>query len=526
MAAIGERLASLDERLAQSSRRERRSMAALDTLLQGQDRLLGLLRGDPDAQLGAVMDFGEALTVFIWPLAMSPDSKDARIVASKLLGLLKAFNLKITGLPGEKFDPALHKAVHAESVPSLEEGLVIQTVRPGFLSDQRVLRYASVVVNRKPSALSGAEGPSEGPEGSSAGSREPSEPPEIHEADGYEIAEPASGHQGRSEIHEADGYEIVEREGESAAAEDDEPPIPSASFEHLLAESNLSGFGDGPAGSSGRQSCVPPAQIPPPGHAGLGSEAPLPSEAGEPADPIEAEASQAEEGEAAEHARELLDSPEIHQADGYETAEPASDLQGPSEIHQADGYEIAEPASDLQGPSEIHQADGREIAEPAGETRISPDNEPSTPSGSFEPLLAESRPPSANHEESLADISAGSSDQEPGADLPDPPPPVQAGPVSEASGASEPQGPGEAVSEAIEASEDQEAPEPFLAEAGGAEAGVSAEPGIEGAARGGDGPSGGAQGGQEPSEAGGGSEKRADGPQGPVKAKGFLGYWS
>jgi molecular chaperone GrpE len=430
MAAIGERLASLDERLAQSSRRERRSMAALDTLLQGQDKLLGMLSGDPAAELEAVMDFGEALTVFIWPLAMSPDSKDARVVVSKLLGLLKAFKLRLTGLPGEKFDPALHEAVHVESVPALEEGMVIQTVRPGFLSDLRVLRYASVVVNRKLAKLSEAEELMDGQEAASAGPSEPPEPSEIHQADGYEIAEPVSDFQGPSEIHQADGYEIVEPEGESSASQDDEPSIPSSSFEHLLTESNLplEGLRGGPAGSSGQDSGLPLAQTPPPGQAGAASEASYASGAPLASENAQAEASQAEDGEA---------------------AESDEDLSQPPEIPQAGAYEIAGPES---------------------ETRISQDNELSIPSDSFEHLLAESNLASANHEVSLADSSAGSSGQESGADLPEPPPPIQAGAVSEASEASE-------------------------------------EP-------------------REPSGAVSGAEKRADGLRGPVKAKGFLDYWS
>ena len=145
---LGDRLTGIDEWLVQAARRERRSMTALDALADGQDKILELLGAGTEAKLGALMDFGEAMIVFLWPLVARDGSTDARIVMGKFIQLLEAHDLKMLGFPGEPFNPSFHEAVHVESFPGFTDGAVLKTVKPGFVSKTGVQRYASVVVNR------------------------------------------------------------------------------------------------------------------------------------------------------------------------------------------------------------------------------------------------------------------------------------------------------------------------------------------------------------------------------------------
>ena len=54
--------------------------------------------------------------------------------------------------PGVTFDPAVHEAIHYQQTDDQPPGAVVQCVRPGYRSPDRVLRAAQVVVARAPEA--------------------------------------------------------------------------------------------------------------------------------------------------------------------------------------------------------------------------------------------------------------------------------------------------------------------------------------------------------------------------------------
>lgn len=146
-ADLDERLSGLGERLGQAERRERRSLAALESLVDGQETVLGLLRQLQASALPmeALLAFAESFA--LWRNAAPPEPGLA-IVADKFAALLAEFGLELIAEPGEAFDPGRHEACDVRFDPGRPENSVLEVVRPGFLSAEGVLRYATVVVNR------------------------------------------------------------------------------------------------------------------------------------------------------------------------------------------------------------------------------------------------------------------------------------------------------------------------------------------------------------------------------------------
>jgi molecular chaperone GrpE len=76
-------------------------------------------------------------------------SKGVEMVAEKLVRSLQAAGLQRVDATGEPFDPNRHEAVQqVEGDQELEEPVVAQVLRPGYLLGERVLRAAMVVVEQ------------------------------------------------------------------------------------------------------------------------------------------------------------------------------------------------------------------------------------------------------------------------------------------------------------------------------------------------------------------------------------------
>ncbi|MCF8236986.1 MAG: nucleotide exchange factor GrpE [Saprospiraceae bacterium] len=69
------------------------------------------------------------------------------LVHSKLSGILKQKGLEDMDPVGEDFDPELHEAITEIPAPSPElKGKVIDTIEKGYLLNDKIIRYAKVVV--------------------------------------------------------------------------------------------------------------------------------------------------------------------------------------------------------------------------------------------------------------------------------------------------------------------------------------------------------------------------------------------
>lgn len=72
-----------------------------------------------------------------------------RMVAQNVRATIEAVGVQpIDPEPGTTFDPAVHEAIHYQPTDDQPAGAVIQCVRPGYRSPDRVLRAAQVVVAR------------------------------------------------------------------------------------------------------------------------------------------------------------------------------------------------------------------------------------------------------------------------------------------------------------------------------------------------------------------------------------------
>jgi molecular chaperone GrpE (heat shock protein) len=94
----------------------------------------------------------EAITALADNLALAclskPEDPASPILYGKLTDLLACYGLSLVADAGSAFDPERHEACAARRDPALPEDAVLEVVRPGFLSKGKVLRYATVVVNR------------------------------------------------------------------------------------------------------------------------------------------------------------------------------------------------------------------------------------------------------------------------------------------------------------------------------------------------------------------------------------------
>ena len=69
-----------------------------------------------------------------------------RAVRDQALDILSRLGFPRRADVGERFDPARHEAVAVQAAPDSPAGTVVQVVRPGYGTGERLLRPAAVVV--------------------------------------------------------------------------------------------------------------------------------------------------------------------------------------------------------------------------------------------------------------------------------------------------------------------------------------------------------------------------------------------
>ena len=76
-------------------------------------------------------------------------SEGVSLVYNKLHNILKGKGLESMESTGEDFDPEMHEAITEIPAPSEEEkGKVIDTIETGYLLNDKIIRYAKVVVGK------------------------------------------------------------------------------------------------------------------------------------------------------------------------------------------------------------------------------------------------------------------------------------------------------------------------------------------------------------------------------------------
>ncbi len=135
---LGEKLAALNDKYLRlyseyENYRKRTNLEKADLLLNGSREMM-------KAILPVVDDFERALVA-------TGDDEGVKLIYSKLMKILEQKGLKAMESQGVKFDESMHEAVTQIPAPTPEQkGMVVDVVEKGYYLNDKVLRYAKVVV--------------------------------------------------------------------------------------------------------------------------------------------------------------------------------------------------------------------------------------------------------------------------------------------------------------------------------------------------------------------------------------------
>lgn len=134
---LGEKLAELNDKYLRlyseyENYRKRTNQEKADLLINGSREMM-------KAILPVIDDIERALA--------ATEDEGVQLIYNKMLKILEQKGLKAMEVKGEKFDENLHEAI--TRIPAAEEsqkGLVVDVVEKGYYLNDKVLRYAKVVV--------------------------------------------------------------------------------------------------------------------------------------------------------------------------------------------------------------------------------------------------------------------------------------------------------------------------------------------------------------------------------------------
>ena len=134
---MGEKLAEMNDKYLRlyseyENYRKRTNLEKADLLINGSREMM-------KAILPVIDDFERALA--------ATEDEGVKLIYNKMMKILEQKGLKAMEVKGEKFDENLHEAI--TRIPAAEEaqkGLVVDVVEKGYYLNDKVLRYAKVVV--------------------------------------------------------------------------------------------------------------------------------------------------------------------------------------------------------------------------------------------------------------------------------------------------------------------------------------------------------------------------------------------
>ena len=135
---LGEKLATLNDKYLRlyseyENYRKRTNVEKADLLINGSREMM-------KAILPVIDDFERALSA-------TANDEGVQLIYNKMMKILEQKGLKAMEVKGEKFDENLHEAI--TRIPAAEEaqkGTVVDVVEKGYYLNDKVLRYAKVVV--------------------------------------------------------------------------------------------------------------------------------------------------------------------------------------------------------------------------------------------------------------------------------------------------------------------------------------------------------------------------------------------
>lgn len=135
---MGEKLAELNDKYLRlyseyENYRKRTTQEKADLLLNGSREMM-------KAILPVIDDFERALSAI-------GDEEGVLLIYNKMIKILEQKGLKAMEAKGEKFDENLHEAVtQIPAADAEQKGLVMDVIEKGYYLNDKVLRYAKVVV--------------------------------------------------------------------------------------------------------------------------------------------------------------------------------------------------------------------------------------------------------------------------------------------------------------------------------------------------------------------------------------------
>ena len=140
----GEKVQDMGEKLAEINDKYLRLYSEYEnyrksTNLEKADLLINGSRDTIKAILPVIDDFERALA--------ATQDEGVQLIYNKLMKILEQKGLKAMEAKGEKFDESLHEAItRIPSAEGQEKGIVADVVEKGYFLNDKVLRYAKVVV--------------------------------------------------------------------------------------------------------------------------------------------------------------------------------------------------------------------------------------------------------------------------------------------------------------------------------------------------------------------------------------------
>ena len=135
---MGEKLAEMNDKYVRlyseyENYRKRTNVEKADLLINGSKEMM-------KAILPVIDDFERALTA-------TANDEGVQLIYNKMMKILEQKGLKAMEVKGEKFDENQHEAItRIPAVEDAQKGTVVDVVEKGYYLNDKVLRYAKVVV--------------------------------------------------------------------------------------------------------------------------------------------------------------------------------------------------------------------------------------------------------------------------------------------------------------------------------------------------------------------------------------------
>ena len=105
-----------------------------------------------DGELNVIMRFLPALDSFIKAKKMINDDnilKGVEMIEKEIKESFNQIGVKEMTPLGEKFDPMYHNAISVSHNPEKEEDIITDVYQNGYIYNDKVIRYAQVIINKK-----------------------------------------------------------------------------------------------------------------------------------------------------------------------------------------------------------------------------------------------------------------------------------------------------------------------------------------------------------------------------------------